>query len=176
MDSWKGDSRMPANLATLALRPERPDDEAFLREVYAGTRQEELEASGMPVEMRAAFLDLQFKAQQQGYRNAFPNAEFLVILLGDKAIGRLVINRAEDAFLLVDIALLPAHRGRGIGTALVNNLLREAAAAKKPVRLSVIKGQRAFRLYRRLGFERTGEAGFRDQMEWRANRPVKTDY
>jgi len=167
---------MTANLATIALRPERPDDETFLREVYGGARREELEASGMPVEIRAAFLDMQFKAQQQGYRSAFPNAEFRVILLGDQAVGRMVVNRAEDAFLLVDIALLPAHRGRGVGTVLIANLLREAAAAKKPVRLSVLKGQRAFRLYRRLGFEKTGEAGFRDQMEWRGDRPMKPDY
>src|ERR1017187_7437874 len=93
---------MPVNLATITLRPERPGDEAFLREVYASTRQEELEASGMPLEMRAAFLNLQFKAQQQGYHGAFPQAEFHVILLGNQAVGRMVINRAAEELLLVD--------------------------------------------------------------------------
>jgi ribosomal protein S18 acetylase RimI-like enzyme len=155
--------------AATSLRPEGPADAPFLLEVYAGTREEELEAAGWPAEMREAFVRMQFNAQQQGYRASFPRAEFAVILSGGQAVGRIVIDRAENGFLLVDIALLPAHRGCGIGTALMQNLLREAATAKKPVRLSVLKGQRAFRLYQRLGFVKTGEDGLRDQMVWRGD-------
>jgi ribosomal protein S18 acetylase RimI-like enzyme len=114
---------------------------------------------------------MQFNAWLQGYRAAFPRAQFAIILWGDQPIGHIIINRAQEEFRLVDIALLPPHRGRGIGTALVQDLLREAAAAQKPVRLSVLRGQRAFRLYQRLGFEITGQAGPRDQMEWRG-RPL----
>jgi GNAT superfamily N-acetyltransferase len=158
---------MPANFAATTLRPEWPADGPFLLEVYAGARQEELDALGWPAAMRESFLRMQCNAQQQGYRAAYPRAEFAIILSGDQPVGRMVVNRAEDEFLLVDIALLPAHRGRGIGTALIKGLLREAAAANKPVRLSVIKGQRAFQLYHRLGFAKTGEDGLRDQMEWR---------
>jgi len=161
---------MPVNLATITSRPERPEDEAFLREVYGSTREEELEASGLPLEMRAAFLNMQFKAQQQGYRNTFPQAEFHVILLGNQAVGRLIVSRAAGEWRLVDIALLPEHRNQGIGTALIQKLLAEAEAAAQPLRLSVIKGQRAFRLYQRLGFAKTGESGWRDLMEWRADK------
>jgi GNAT superfamily N-acetyltransferase len=153
--------------AVTSLRPEGPADAPFLLEVYASTRQEELEVTGWPAEMREAFVRMQFNAQRQGYLAAFPRAEFAIILSGGHPVGRIVIDRSENGFLLVDIALLPAHRGRGIGTALVQGLLREAAAAHKPVRLSVIKGQRAYRLYQRLGFVKTGEDGLRDQMEWR---------
>jgi len=159
---------MPVDLATINLRSERPEDEAFLRDLYGSTRQEELEASGLPVEMRAAFLDLQFKAQQQGYRSAFPQAEFHVILLGGQPVGRMVVNRAADELRLVDIALLPQYRNRGIGTGLIQKLSTQAAAAGQPLRLSVLKGQRALRLYQRLGFVKTGESGWRDWMEWRA--------
>jgi len=162
---------MPVNPATITLRPERPEDEAFLREVYASTRQEELAAWGFPVEMRAAFLDMQFNAQKQGYRNTFPQGEFLVILLGSQAVGRMVVNRAPEELWLVDIALLTEHRNQGIGTALIQKLSSEAAAAGQPLRLSVIKGQRAFRLYQRLGFARTGDSGLHDLMEWRADKP-----
>jgi ribosomal protein S18 acetylase RimI-like enzyme len=161
---------MPANPVATVLRPEEPADVPFLLEVYASTRQEELDAMGWPPSVREAFVKMQFNAQQQGYRTTFPQAEFAIILHRDQAIGRIVIDRAETGILLVDLALLPAHRGRGIGTALVKDLLREAAAAQKPVRLSVIKGQRAFSLYQRLGFKKTGEAGWRDQMEWRGDR------
>ncbi|HEY3914565.1 MAG TPA: N-acetyltransferase, partial [Verrucomicrobiae bacterium] len=49
---------------------------------------------------------------------------------------------------------------------LIQGLQREAAAAKKPVRLCVFAGERASRLYQRLGFRKTGHAAGRDQMEW----------
>lgn len=166
---------MAINLATLSLRPERPEDEPFLREVYASTRQEELEASGLPVAMRAAFLDMQFKAQQQGYRGAYPQAEFHIILLGNQPVGRMAANRAAGELRLIDIALLPEHRNQGIGTTLIQKLSTEAAAAGQPLRLSVVKGQRAVHLYQRLGFAKTGESGWRDLMEWRAGKLPASD-
>jgi ribosomal protein S18 acetylase RimI-like enzyme len=156
-------------IAAASLRPEGLGDEPFLLEVYAGTRREELEAMGWPAEMREAFVRMQFNAQRQGYHASFPRAEFAIVLLEGQPVGRIIIDRAENEFLVVDIALLPQHRGRGIGTTLMSDLLREAAAAKKPVRLSVLKGQRAFRWYQRLGFAKTGEVGVRDQMEWRGD-------
>jgi ribosomal protein S18 acetylase RimI-like enzyme len=160
--------RAPANFATISLRPEGPADGPFLLEVYASTRQEELEAVGWPAAAREAFVRMQFNAQQQGYRAAFPGAEFAIIMSDGQPVGRVVVNRDESELRVVDIALLPAHRGRGLGTALMRELMREAARVQKRVRLSVIKGQRACQLYQRLGFEKTGEDSLRWQMEWRA--------
>jgi ribosomal protein S18 acetylase RimI-like enzyme len=68
---------------------------------------------------------------------------------------------------LVDIAVMPEHRGQGIGTRLIEDLLRAAKAAGKPVGLSVLKGQRPVSLYQRLGFRKTGEDILRLRMEWR---------
>jgi ribosomal protein S18 acetylase RimI-like enzyme len=157
------------------LRPETSADGPFLLELYASTRQEELDATGWPAAMKEAFVRMQFNAQQQGYRATFARAEFAIILLDNHASGRIVIDRAEHEFRLVDIALLPAHRGRGLGTALVQNLQREAAAAKMPLRLSVLKGERASQLYQRLGFQKTGEAGPRDQLEWRGEEAPQAE-
>ena len=167
---------MPVDLVTIAVRPERPDDEAFLRAVYTSTREDELNAWGLPPEMRTAFLDMQFKAQQCGYRTGFPKGEFLVILLAGKTVGRMVIDRGADEWCLVDIALLVGYRSQGIGTVLIRRLAAEAAAAGKPLGLSVIKGNQAFRFYKRLGFVKTGESGMHDLMEWRAeNSRAKND-
>jgi ribosomal protein S18 acetylase RimI-like enzyme len=160
---------MSVDLATIVCRPERPEDEPFLREVHAGTRQEELDAWGLPPEMRAAFLDLQFKAQRQGYRSQFPQAEFLIILLANQPVGRIVLNRTPDALSLIDIALLPEHRNHGIGTALIEKLQTELIT-DQPLRLSMLKGQRAFRLYQRLGFTKTGESALSDHMEYRGEK------
>jgi ribosomal protein S18 acetylase RimI-like enzyme len=161
---------MPADCPAITLRPEGRVDEAFLLELYAGTREDERVAMGWPDGTWKAFVGMQFNAQQKGYRAVFPNAEFSIILTGDQTIGRMIVNRAEDEIRLVDLAVLPGRRGRGIGTALIQNLLREAAASGKPARLSAIKGQRALQLYQRLGFRKTGEDSMRDRMEWRGGK------
>ncbi len=158
---------MQSTLNVITIRPEQPQDEAFLFELYASTRQEELDAWGWPPEMRSAFLTMQFRASQ-GYHRAFPDAEFQIVMLDGVNAGRLVVHRTREELHLVDIALLPRHRNAGIGTALLQRIFGEAAATKKPLRLKVLKGSRAGRLYQRLGFAKTGETELHWEMEWRA--------
>lgn len=158
---------MPAQLPVLSHRPERPEDEPLLFELYSSTRQEELDAVNFPAEMRGPFLTMQFTAQRRGYASTFPNANFQIILVNGQDAGRMVIDRANSEIQLVDMVLLPGHRNVGIGTALVQALIHEAAAAKKPIRLHVLQGNRAIRLYERLGFRKTAEMGIYDEMEWR---------
>jgi len=50
------------------------------------------------------------------------------------------------------IALLPEHRGRGVGTLLLKHYLEEARALFPAVSLSVSPNNPAMRLYARLGF------------------------
>jgi len=158
---------MPTNTTTIAVRLEEPQDEAFLFELYASTRAEELKVWSWPSEMQADFLAMQFKASQGLYR-AFPKAEFQIVLLDGVKAGRLAMNRTPEALQLLDLALLPAHRNAGVGAALLQRIFGEAAATSKPVRLQVLKGNRAVRFYRRLGFVQSGETEMHWEMEWRA--------
>ncbi|PHN01747.1 GNAT family N-acetyltransferase [Flavilitoribacter nigricans] len=60
----------------------------------------------------------------------------------------------------IGIALLPAYRGRGIGTALLTKLMSELQKWGVPaVSLSVDKRNRAMQLYRKLGFRTVREDG-----------------
>lgn len=152
----------------VSLRPERPEDEGFLYAVYASTREEELALTHWEAPMRRAFLDHQFKAMRQGYGSMFPEGEFLIIELGGEPVGRLVINRSPEEIRVVDLALLPAHRNRGLGTQLMRQI---CAQADRPVRLSVLKQNRALDWYGRLGFTKAGDQGIYDELEWRP--PVK---
>jgi ribosomal protein S18 acetylase RimI-like enzyme len=161
---------MPLHPATVTLRAERPNDGDFLREVYGSTRLEELAASGFPPAMKATFLDLQFRAQQTGYRGSFPGAEFQVIICEGRPVGRLVVHRAATEWLLVDLALLTGYRDRGIGTSLIRELAAAATAAGQPLRLTVLQGQRAGRLYQRLGFIKIGQSGLHDLMEYQGGK------
>lgn len=162
---------MALDQASISLRPEKSEDESFLFELYATTRTDELNALNLPPDQQTLFLKMQFNAQQQGYRGMFPQAEFQIILLNEQPAGRWVVDRAADEIRLVDIALLPVHRQAGLGTALIQRLFAEAAAARKPMRLSVLKNHRAAHLYERLGFYKTRELGLYNEMEWRADGP-----
>ena len=150
----------------LTLRPEQPEDEPLLFELYASTRQEEMDAVNWPAEMRAAFLTMQFKAQRAGYAGMFPNGNFQMIMRNGVAIGRMVVDRAANEIRLVDLVIATEQRNAGIGTELISVLIREARDTQKPLRLSVIQGSRAIRLYDRLGFRKTGDTGIHDEMEW----------
>jgi GNAT superfamily N-acetyltransferase len=158
---------LPGGSPAVSLRPEQPGDEVFLAEVYASTRQEEIDLTNWDAATRAAFLDMQFKAMRNGYRTMFPRAQFSIILLDEAPVGRIVVDRAAAEIRVVDIALLPVYCGRGIGTKLMREVMDEAAQSAKPVRLCVFQGTRAIRFYLRLGFS-PGEPGVYQTMEWRA--------
>src|SRR5262245_26377973 len=109
----------------VSLRPARPDDREFLFRVYAGTRLEELAALGWNPAQQEAFLRMQFNAQQQWYATAYAKAEEQIVMLGERPIGRMIVNREPGAAMLVDIALLPEHRGHGIGGGLLRDLIAQ---------------------------------------------------
>jgi ribosomal protein S18 acetylase RimI-like enzyme len=152
---------------SVTLRPIAPTDEAFLFALYASTRAEELAVVPWSAAEKTAFLRMQFDAQHRDYQKRFAGAAFLVIERGGEPIGRLYVHRAADELRIIDIALLPAHRGAGIGTALLRGLLQEARATERPVRLYVEQANRARALYDRLGFTAIGETGVYVLMEWR---------
>lgn len=151
----------------IAYRPATDDDLGFLALVYASSRLEEVAQSGWPLETQRQFLAHQFDAQHRHYRQHYPAAEWLVIERGGTAAGRLYIEEWPDQIRLIDIALLPDHRGGGAGSAILADLMDMAAAAQKPLTIHVEKNNPAMRLYRRLGFEPIDEHGVYDLMEWR---------
>lgn len=133
-----------------------PDDEAFLLEVYASTRLEELEGIGWDDNQKQAFIRMQFLARERSQ----PRVDNKIILLNGRPVGRMLVDRTESPIVLRDIALLTEYRNAGIGGSLVQELMTEAASAGKPIRLHVVASSPAVRLYERLGFRRGGdEAG-----------------
>ncbi|MGD0959432.1 MAG: GNAT family N-acetyltransferase [Methylomonas sp.] len=149
------------------LRDETVADDNFLRGLYASTRGGEMSLLPWTDAEKSIFLNQQFNLQRRHYRQHFPDAEFMLVLLAGQAVGRWYVQRGADAYLLIDVALLPAHRGQGLGGFLMNRLLSDAANAKKPVRLHVEKHNRAQNLYTRLGFDPINDEGVYLLMEWR---------
>jgi len=152
--------------AGLRFRPIGEADLPFLARLYASTRMEELAVTVWSDAQKISFLQSQFDAQHAHYQKHYTGSEFFVVEQAGAAIGRLYLARWTSEHRIVDIALLPEHRGRGWGTALLFDLLDEAVAAGKAVTIHVEKFNPAMSLYRRLGFVAAGEEGAYDLMRW----------
>ena len=155
-------------MGEIRLRSIAATDDPFLCALYASTRTEELAPVPWTEEQKRAFLEMQFRAQAIHYRTHYSSAQFLIIEKGDQPIGRLTIDRRPDDIRIVDIALIPEYRGRGIGTTFLRELLSEAEASSKSVSIHVEHFNPAMRLYDRLGFRRIDSHGVYHLMEWRA--------
>src|SRR6185295_8329647 len=104
----------------LLLREATPEDEPFLLEVYASTRIEELEGLGWNEDQKRAFIKMQFTARERTY----PQDGNRIILLNGCPVGRMVVDSADGAILLRDIALLTEYRNAGIGSRLSTELIK----------------------------------------------------
>ena len=140
-------------------------DLPFVAELYASTRREEVAQTGWPAEMREAFLRQQHEAQHSHYSIHYGDAEWLIIERGGAAIGRLYLRDEPERLHVIDISLLPASRGQGIGGAILRDVLDQASRAGKGVSIHVEKFNPARRLYDRLGFRLVEDQGVYDLLE-----------
>jgi ribosomal protein S18 acetylase RimI-like enzyme len=150
--------------AFVSLRVATAVDRDFLFRVYASTR-EELALVPWPPAAKDAFLRQQFEARARDYEARFGDAERAVVLRDGEPVGQLWVLRSREEVRMLDVALLPEHRGAGLGTRLVTELLAEGRARGVPVRLQVLADSPARRLYERLGFHPVGAAGVYQHME-----------
>jgi ribosomal protein S18 acetylase RimI-like enzyme len=143
---------------SVALRPAGAKDQPFMLSVYASVREPELETAGMPSEQREAFVAQQFEAQSQAYA-AYRDTSFEVVLVDGEPAGRLIVARWPEELRVVDIALLPEYRGRGVGGRLMRELIGEAEERGIKTSIHVERFNPAQHLYTRLGFRAVSEAG-----------------
>jgi ribosomal protein S18 acetylase RimI-like enzyme len=151
----------------VALRPAGPEDAEVLYQIYASTREEELAPVPWDAATKEAFLRMQFMAQDTDYHARFPHASYDLIMGGTEVLGRLYLDRSKTKWHLLDIALLPEHRGKGIGSRLLTALLAEAGAAAKALEIYVERFNPAQHLYDRLGFHQIADQGVYLLLEWR---------
>jgi len=134
-------------------------DRDFLVELYGSVREPELAHVPWDVATRGAFIEQQFAAQDVHYRKHYPGATLDVIELDGSRAGRLYVHRGARDIRIMDIALMPEFRGRGIGSDLLRSLITEAEASGRTLSIHVEHNNPARRLYERLGFQYAGEHG-----------------
>jgi ribosomal protein S18 acetylase RimI-like enzyme len=150
----------------VSLRAVTPDDNEFLRRVYASTREAELGLVSWDEGQKAAFVDLQFEAQDRFYREQYAGASFQVVMVGDRPAGRLALVRWPDEIRIMDIALLPDFRGRGAGTRLIGDVMADAQELGSSVTIHVECNNPALDWYRGLGFTVAEDRGVYLFLRW----------
>src|SRR2546423_9828064 len=103
---------------------------------------------------------MQYIAQQSHYRQTYPEAEHLIILLDGENAGRLYVAEIETQIRIVDVTVMAEYRNLGIGTGIIRQLMEEASQIGKPLTIYVETFNPSYRLFERLGFTKAGDSGY----------------
>lgn len=145
-----------SDVPVFELRRARVSDFGFVVRLYLDTMQPLLTQLN-------AWDERDTLARFNGY---FRLRETRIIHCDGQDVGFFQVSETPSEITLAQIHIEPQFRHRGIGTFLVQGLLRDAAARDKPVLLSVVRGNRARGLYERLGFLVTDEDATKLHMRW----------
>ena len=154
----------------IRFRPIADEDLEFLYLLYASTRLSELAATGWSDGQVEAFLRMQFRLQHTQYMKNNKEAAFDLIISGDIPVGRLYINRKEERIHVIDIALLPEFRRRGIGGSILRSLTEEADERDLMMSLYVEMNNPILPFYRAIGLREIELRGIYYYMEREVNR------
>jgi ribosomal protein S18 acetylase RimI-like enzyme len=157
------------------FRPAQAADEPFLFALFAESQQH-LALAQAPAEWMQSLIVMQYRGRAMSYAAQYPQAEDF-ILLGEQgeSLGRMLIDRSTTRWRIVDIAVLQAWRGNGIGKAAIHELQRQAAEADASIGLNVLPTNPARRLYEREGFQAEEESSSGVEMVWTAS-PLSASY
>jgi ribosomal protein S18 acetylase RimI-like enzyme len=136
----------------IRLRPVRESDGPFLFELYASTRSSEMALVPWTDSQKHAFLQMQFAAQKSSYAKDYPAAQHEIICRDDQPVGRLCLAREIQRLHILDITVASHYRNEGIGSAVLEKILREADQARKSTTIYVETFNPSVRLFSRLGF------------------------
>ncbi|MGW6691124.1 N-acetyltransferase family protein [Streptomyces sp. NPDC054961] len=124
------------------LRSTEPADVEVIAELRAVVMREDLERLGRFDEHRV----------RQRLRDSLSPPYTSVIEKDGELAGCVTVRPARDGQWLEHFYLAPGHQGRGLGSAVLRTLLARADARGVTVRLNVLQGSAARRLYERHGF------------------------
>lgn len=158
--------KLTAGQRSVSFRAAAEGDESLLRNLYASTRSQEMALTGWNQAQQDVFLKMQFNAQQAHYRSHYPDAEHLVILLDGQGIGRIYIADKGDEIRILDLTILPSHRGGGIGALILNEAMSEATTLGKPLTINIESDNPSLSLFERLGFHKAENDGYRYLMKF----------
>lgn len=157
------------NPLDISVRPATAKDDAFLKTVHQEERHWEFEPllNAGDEENYHKVLAQQYDAHHDVYFNSYDVAKYGVVMWTDHPVGRLYVDYRDREIRLLDLAILAAYRGKGIGTMLMRGVCADAARRGLAVGLHVhVANGPAQRFYYRLGFDPKASNGRHILMEW----------
>ena len=143
----------------VSLRPAMENDYDFLWWLHGATMRDYVEAIwGWDEALQVQYFQVRFNP-----------ARMQIIECAGEAVGYISVERREASIFLGAIEIAPEYQGQGIGTGLIRDLQGEAERQGVPLKLQVLQGNPARRLYERLGFAPTGETETHIMMSWLPN-------
>ncbi len=161
------------NQSAVTVRPVVREDEPFLYEVYCSSRAYEMALIPWDEAQKDVFLKQQFSAQTHHYLKHYPDAQYQIILLDERPVGRLYVNRSEKEIRIIDVTLLAEYRGAGVGTPLIREIMNEGERTGRAVSIYVDKFSPAIKLFERLGFSITEDNGINVLFKWNPNGSIE---
>ncbi len=148
----------------------RPEDEPFLAQLFAFTEQERLAHCGADPSLLQTIIKHELAGQNRHYRQLDQEATHSIILAQGQPAGRLVFWENRSEIRLAELAVAPAFRGLGVGSAVIDTLKAQARQSRRPLRLHVEKynHRQPRRFYQRLGFRVLEDRQTHWFMEWDA--------
>ncbi|MFI0931196.1 GNAT family N-acetyltransferase [Streptomyces sp. NPDC021019] len=130
------------SLPDWALRPAAPEDVAAIAELRAVVMRPDLERLGRYDADRV----------RRRLRDSYSPEHTSIVEAADAFAGCVALRPAADCWWLEHFYLSPTLQRQGIGSAVLRTLLDRADAERAPVRLNVLQGSPARRLYEAHGF------------------------
>ena len=155
----------------ITLQRVEPTDREFLLQVYAAGREVELSLVPWDESMKRAFVEHQFDAQDAFYQAEMPGSTQDVILSAGEPVGRLYSYRAADEIAILDLAILPQFRRKGIASTVIRNLQSEAGKSRKGIRIYIESFNPSASLLTKLGFRLASDDGVNHRYQWQPESP-----
>ena len=125
------------------LRDARPDDFELVFRIKRSAMKEYV----------AATWGWDEAEQRRISRRRFEAGDTEIVLVEDEPVGTLRVVRSPEEIRLLTIFLLAEWQSRGVGSAIVGDILSEADDTVRPIRLRVLRvNERARTFYERFGF------------------------
>ncbi len=134
----------------LTFSPTTQSDADLLVSIRIAAMRESLERLGRFNPQRA----------RERFLASFEPALCRFIETDDARVGFFLVRPQPDHWHLDHLYILPEHQARGIGAAVLRQIIADADSQGMPIRLGALRGSQSNDFYRRHGFEQT------DESEW----------